>query len=72
MPGYSRGSPLGWLAGPEGDADGLERRGAGLLRRAAEDVGLPGDLEALKPRSLDDCLELCFQQSAGDSTLPEV
>ncbi len=52
------------------DPDGAEGGGAGILGRAAEDFLPPGDLEALEAGSPDDGLELCFQQSAGDSASP--
>jgi hypothetical protein len=47
-------------------------RGARRLGRARIDVAAPGDLEIDESRRDDSCLELCIQQSAGDSTLPEV
>ena len=54
------------------DTERPELRGARLLRRSAEDIGPPGDLERLESRRNHRCLELCFQQSAGDSTGPEI
>lgn len=51
---------------------GAELGGTPLLRRAGEDVRTPGDLETDEPCGDDRRLELCLQQSAGDSTLPEV
>jgi hypothetical protein len=42
------------------------------LGRAGINVAAPGDLEIDEPSRDDGCLELCIQQSAGDSTLPEI
>jgi hypothetical protein len=44
---------------------------AGLVRRARVDLYAPGDLKANKPGGCDRSLELCFQQSAGNSTRPQ-
>jgi hypothetical protein len=60
------------LPRPEVDANRTELRRIRCLRRAAEDVRAPRDLEVHESRSDDRRLELCFQQSAGDSALPEV
>ena len=54
------------------DADGAELGCARFLRRAVEHLFTPGDLEPVKTSSGDHRLELCIQQSAGDSTGPEV
>ena len=61
-----------WLRCSEVDAERSKLCGARLLRCTREDVGTPGDLESIEPRCFDRGLELCFQQSAGDSALPEV
>jgi hypothetical protein len=42
------------------------------LRRAAKDIGLPRDLEIDKTGGYDRSLELCFQQSTGNSARPQV
>jgi len=60
------------LPRPEVDADRAELRGVRRLRRAAEHVRTPGDLEVHESRGDDRRLELCFQQSAGDSTRPQI
>lgn len=60
------------LTSAEVDTDRAELRGARRLRGAAEDIGAPRDLESHEPGSHDRGLELRFQQSAGDSTLPEI
>ncbi len=67
--------PLGLVARfsrAEVDSEGAELRRARRLGRARIDVAAPGDLEIDEARRDDGCLELCIQQSAGDSTLPEV
>ena len=56
----------------EVDSHGAELRGARRLWRASVDVAAPGDLEIDEPGSDDRCVKLCLQQSAGDSTLPEI
>jgi hypothetical protein len=56
----------------EVDPVGAELVGARCLGGAVEDGSLPCDLETLEPGSRDLGLELCFQQSAGDSAGPEV
>ena len=60
------------LGGVEVDADRTERRRARLLRRSREDIGAPRDLEPGEPNRVDQPGQLCFQQSTGDSTGPEV
>ena len=54
------------------DALGSKVGGAGFLGCAAENLGPPRDLEIDEPGVLYQGLELCFQQSAGDSTSPQV
>ena len=54
------------------DSHGAELCGARRLWRAGEDLGAPGDLEIDEPGRDNRCLKLCLQQSAGDSTLPEI
>ena len=56
----------------EVDSERTELGRARRLGRAGIDVATPGDLEVDEPRCDDSCLELCVQQSAGDSTLPEI
>ena len=56
----------------EVDAERSEFGGARLLRRAREHIATPGDFKPFEAGRLDSHLELCFQQSAGDSALPEV
>jgi hypothetical protein len=46
--------------------------GATRLRRATEDVRLPGDLEVNESGSHDRGLQFCFQQSTGNSARPEI
>jgi len=60
------------LSRAEVDSQGAELRGARGLRCAGIDVAAPSDLEIDETRRDDCCLELCIQQSAGDSTLPEI
>ena len=60
------------LLRPPVDSDRAEARGTGRLRRPVADFLTPGDLEVLESCSGDHRLELCFQQSARDSTSPEV
>ena len=59
-----------WFAGPKVNADRTELGGATRLRRIAEDIGAPGDLEADKTGRYYRDLELCFQQSASNSASP--
>jgi hypothetical protein len=42
------------------------------LRRATKDIGLPSDFEIHKTGGYDRSLELCFQQSAGNSARPQI
>ena len=58
------------LTSPEVDAFGAEIGRAGFLRRAFKYVGLPGDLKIYETGSLYQGLQLCFQQSTGNSTSP--
>src|SRR5688572_11516096 len=60
------------LTGSEVDPDGPELRGARRLRGAAKNIGPPRNLESHESRGHDGGLQLCFQQSTGDSTLPEI
>jgi len=60
------------LARPKVDAQGPELGGAGILRGAAEHIRSPGDLEVLEPSRSHHSLELCFQQSAGNSPTPQI
>ena len=60
------------FARSEVDSQGAELRGARRLWCASIDVSTPGDLEIDEPGRGDRCLKLCIQQSAGDSTLPEI
>ncbi len=82
--GYSISFPCGFspffgftvlryrLPRPEIDALGPEIGRTGLLRGAAEYVGFPGDLKINETGAFYQILQLCFQQSAGYSTSPEV
>ncbi len=56
----------------EVDPDRTKVSCARLLRCVGEDVGAPSDLESFESRRGDRRLELCFQQSAGDSPGPEL
>ncbi len=60
------------LAGREVDAHRPELSRRRLLRRPREHIGAPCDLEIEEARFTDRLLELCFQQSAGNSTGPEI
>ena len=60
------------LSCAEVDSNGAELRGARRLWRAGEDLGAPGDLEIDEPRRDNRCPQLCIQQSAGDSALPQI
>ena len=51
---------------------GAEGGSRGRLWRAVEDGSAPGDLEVAEARLGDHRSELCFQQSAGHSALPQV
>ena len=59
------------LAGHERDPHRAEVDRARLVDRAAEDVRSANDAEALEAARFDHRLQLCFQQSAGDSPGPE-
>lgn len=56
----------------EVDPQRAELRGARGLWCASINIAAPGDLEIHEPGCNDGRLELCIQQSAGDSTLPQV
>ena len=71
LPPTSVDDELG-LPRSEVDSDGTEARRARLLRCVAENFLPPGNLETLEIRRDNRRLELCFQQSAGDSPGPEV
>ncbi len=58
--------------GAKVDPEGAESLGARLLWRAGENFRPPGHLEALESSRRHGRLELCLQQSAGDSTFPQV
>ena len=58
--------------GPEVNAQSSEGCRAGLLWGITEDIAFPGYLEVQKTSRTYDRLQLCFQQSAGDSTGPQV
>ena len=58
------------LAGLEVDADGAEGLGAAGLRGALENLGLPGDGEVDETGFFYHGFQLCFQQSAGNSSGP--
>jgi hypothetical protein len=60
------------LAGAEVDALRPEFCGTAGLRRATEDVRLPGDLEINEARSHDRGFQFCFQQSTGNSARPQI
>ncbi len=54
------------------DAERAKLRGTRGLRGSRVNLGAPRDLEIHEPRRNDRCFKLCVQQSAGDSTLPEI
>jgi len=54
----------------EVDAERSESGRTRRLRRAGEHVFAPGNLEVLETGGQDPGLELCFQQSAGNSSGP--
>ena len=60
------------LARTEVDALCPEFCGTARLRRAAEDVRLPGDLEVNESGGHDRGLQFCFQQSTGNSARPQI
>lgn len=67
--------PLRFIGGPsrpEVDAHCAELRGAPGLRGAREHVPSPRDLEPDEPGRDDRRAQLRFQQSTGDSPLPEI
>lgn len=66
---YGRGDRF---ARAEVDAQRAKGSSTGVLRCATEDISAPGDLKALKASHLDGCLQLCFQQSPGNSPRPEI
>jgi hypothetical protein len=67
---------IGWLQRrdllpcPEVHAEGSERRRVLVLRCAAEDIRSPRNLDLVETAFSQERDELCFQQSAGDSTGP--
>lgn len=63
---------VGRLARAEVDALCPEFCGTARLRRATEDVRLPGDLEVNESRSHDRGLQFCFQQSTSNSARPQI
>ena len=70
-----RRSPLSVFARlscSEVDSQRAELRSTRGLWGARIDVPTPGDLEIDKAGGDHRCLELCIQQSAGDSALPQV
>jgi hypothetical protein len=56
----------------EVDSQGAKVCCAGRLRRIIKDIGLPSDFEIDKTGGYDRSLELCFQQSAGNSARPQI
>jgi hypothetical protein len=60
------------LASAIGDPQRAKGGCAGLLRGIPENIPTPGDNEILKPGSGDLAGQLCFQQSTGNSTRPQV
>ena len=58
------------LAGSEIDAISPKVSGAGRLRHAAEHLFPPGNFEIQKSNAFHQGFQLCFQQSASDSTSP--
>ncbi len=54
------------------DADDAVAPGGALLRRAREALESRGDSRLRETGRLESTDELCFQQSAGDSTRPEI
>lgn len=67
--GIERGDIPG-LPCAEVDSERAERRRVLVLRSAAEDVRSPGNLDPSEAAFSQERDELCFQQSAGDSTSP--
>ena len=60
------------LARAEVDALCPEFCGTTRLRRATENVRLPGDLEVNESCSHNRGLQFCFQQSTGNSARPQI
>src|SRR5215212_2807606 len=60
------------FAGEEVDAQSSVVSRTASLRRAAEDVLAPGDLESYETGGHDRDLKLCLQQSTGYSPSPEI
>ena len=60
------------LSCAEVDALSPEFCSTARLRRATEDVRLPGDLEVNKACRHDRGLQFCFQQSTSDSARPQI
>lgn len=56
----------------EVDSDRAEGGGAACLRRVGKDIRLPRNLKIDETDPFDLSLQLCFQQSPGDSASPEV
>ena len=73
--GSQSGGPLllrGCLAGPEVDAYRSKIGGTARLGGTAKDIGPPGDGKVHETGGHNRCFKLCFQQSTGNSTGPEV
>ena len=58
--------------GAEIDTERAKAGSRGLLRCAIEHLGPPGQLEILETGRDYNRFQLCFQQSAGDSALPQI
>src|SRR5262245_18463039 len=78
-PWSTRSDCVGWptlltsrLEGAHVEAAGAVRRGRGAERRAGEDVDPRSGVEPDEAGPLDQLGRLCFQQSTGNSTGPEV
>jgi hypothetical protein len=63
---------LSSFTSPVGDPHGTKGSRFRLLRRITVDIITPCDLKTLKSSSLNFLLQLCFQQSAGNSACPEI
>jgi len=61
-----------WLARPKVHAQCAKVGGTAGLWCAGEDIGTPGDLEPNETGGHDRSLDLCIQQSAGNSASPEI
>jgi len=59
-----------FLSCAEVHAEGPEGRRVLVLRRAAENVGSPRNLDLVETAFSQERDQLCFQQSAGDSAGP--